>query len=352
MRRIRQYKWLLFLLGGVLAVLAVPAFSYLSELTTPGPQQDRWDFSSAGFAVQWQINPAIGSNISNNGTVSVTQVIQAAFNTWITAPNVTMPITEGTQSNKTAAAFDGINLICFVCTGDFSKEASTLAVTISTSANAVGQATMHGSNSNFVGQILDADILFSPSVALSTTGGNNCGQSGGQCDLQTIATHEIGHFLGLDHSGVVAAMMFPFAPDCRQTLSWDDVAGLANIPGYTAATPVVSTGSISGTVTFAGANTPVFGAHVYAGSTTTADPYTLVFGNASTCGAAGTTIRKSSVGAMTLPNGTYTITGLPADSYIITAEPLDLPVTNDDVSGYPSAEGQSAVQTNFTTRWH
>jgi len=170
MQRITQSRWLLFLLGGTLAILAVPAFSYLSELTTPGPQQDRWEFSPTGFPVQWNINPAFGSNISNTVTVSVTQVIQNAFKIWISAPNVTIPITQGMNSSKTASAFDGTNLICFVCTGDFSKDTGALAVTISTTANAVGQSNGRSGTTNFVGQIVDADILFNPSVAFSTIG--------------------------------------------------------------------------------------------------------------------------------------------------------------------------------------
>jgi len=36
---------------------------------------------------------------------------------------------------------------------------------------------------------------------------------------------------------------------------------------------------------------------------------------------------------------------------VVIAEPLDLPVSDSDVS-WASAFGQSAVQTNFTTRWH
>jgi hypothetical protein len=58
------------------------------------------------------------------------------------------------------------------------------------------------------------------------------------------------------------------------------------------------------------------------------------------------------VSTLSRPDGTYTINGLPQDSYIITAEPLDGPVNNGDVSGYPKAFGQSGVNTNFTTRWH
>jgi hypothetical protein len=130
--------------------------------------------------------------------------------------------------------------------------------------------------------------------------------------------------------------MFPFAPSQMTTLSYDDVAGISTL--YPAGSPVVPTTSISGTVRLN--NAAVFGAHVFADSQTAADPFS------------GFNIRKTPIGTLTLPDGTYSIQGVPADLYRITAEPLDLPEQNGDVTGYSSAYGQSAVQTNFTTRWH
>ena len=308
-------------------VLAMPAFSYLPSLTTPGPANDRWDFTS--FPVTWNLNPAAGTNI--NGNQSVHAVMAAAFATWTGTPNAALAVSEGPQSNvgMESASPSNINLICFVCSDtDFPKDASTLAVTITTTANAPGESDGHGGTTRFVGQLIKADILFNPTAQFSTGGGS-------AQDLQTVAVHEIGHFFGLDHSGVVRAVMFPFASSLT-TLSYDDVAGLSLL--YPKANPDVATGSISGTVSLpSGAG--VFGAHVYADSNSSS----LAFGSS---------IRKSPIGTLTTPGGTYTIQGVPADSYVVIAEPLDGPASNSDVSQFPPAFGQSAVQTNFTTRWH
>ncbi len=307
-------------------LLSAPAYSYLPSLTKPGPSPDHWDF--AAFPVTWSLNPATGNNISA-GT-DVHGIIAAAFNTWTSAPNAALAITEGSDVNvgSEAASPSNINLVCFVCSdADFSKDANTLAVTITTTSDAVGQSDGHGGTTQFVGQIIKADILFNPSVPFSagTTGQN----------LQVVATHEIGHFLGLDHSAVVRAVMFPFASDLT-TLSYDDVAGLSVL--YPKAAPDVPTGTISGTVAFSN-GAGVFGAHVYADSNSGAQAFP-------------NTIRKSPIGTLTTPGGVYTIQGLPADSYIVVTEPLDDPVTNSDVSQFPPAYGQASVQTNFTTRWH
>jgi predicted Zn-dependent protease with MMP-like domain len=306
---------------------AAPAFPWLSQFTGSSSNIDRWDFSS--FPVQWNLNPATGSNVS--GSRNVHDVIAAAFATWEAAPNASLPIAEGANSSVGSQELSpaNVNLVCFVCSdADFSKDTSTLAVTITTTADRAGESDGHGGSSRFAGQLLKADILFNPSVTY-TTGG-----SSGE-DLQVIATHEIGHFFGLDHSAVVRAAMFPYASDLT-TLSYDDVAAISTV--YPGTAQSFAPGTISGRVAFpSGAG--VFGAHVFAESTTANLPI-------------GANIRKSPIGTLTAPDGSYTIRGVPADSYLVTAEPLDEPVTKTDVNSYPSAFGQTAIQTNFTTRWH
>lgn len=337
------------LLAGAL-LLSAPAFSYLPELTgLPNfkgtPQADKWDFSASGFPVQWNLNPLVNSNVQ--GTTPVATVIANSFSTWLNAPNAALSgkIARGADSSSSSEANSpsNVNLICFVCTDvDFTKDPGTLAVTITTTATAIGQSNGRGGTTNFVGQIIKSDISFSPSTTWNTDGPCTAGTTTCQ-QLQVVATHEIGHFLGLDHSAVVRAVMFPAASNLL-TLSYDDVAGISLL--YPKGVADVATGAISGTVTFppaSGSSTgsPIFGAHVFAESTTTTNLFSSSFN-----------IRKSPVGTLTDPLGSYTITGLPPDTYTVTAEPLDGPVSNADVSGYPAAFGQTAVQTNFTTRWH
>lgn len=347
----------LALAGSIIVGVSVPAHSNLLEFTaktgggtcgpstgnsSAGPCPNEWNFGAGAFAVQWRLNTTTGSNITGSNR-TVEQVIQASFATWLAAPNTSLsPVTEGPPSAATAPnSNDGVNLIAFVCQPasfcDFVTEPDTIAFTVTTTADAVGlQIPGHtGSTTQFVGQILDADIIFNPGTTFTTdaAGSSNANTQ----DLQTVATHEIGHFFGLDHTGVVRATMFPVAVQPLQvTLSYDDVAGISAL--YPKTPKDVQTGAISGTVTLNGG--AVFGAHVFAESTTGAQGFPNF-------------IRKSPISTLTLPNGTFQITGLPPDTYTVAAEPLDQPEITSDVAFYPAAfPGNPTIQTSFTTRWH
>jgi hypothetical protein len=294
-------------------LVQIPARPYTFNFT--GGNHDHWP-----SAPQYLINTNLsGSHVTVAGGRSVTQVVNAAFATWAAAPN---SAANATFAGTTSAGFnnsDHQNTICFNCSGDFSQDASTLAFT-ATSTDASGN-------------ILDADILFNPAKEFTTdlTVGGQTAQ-----DLETVAAHEIGHFFGISHSGVVRAMMFPFAPDLQRTLGYDDVMIVAQLypVGGT-----VSAHTISGTVRLAGA--AVFGAQVVADSATNFESPGMLAAN----------IRKTPISALTDTTGTYSIL-VPDDTYEVYAEPLDEPMSNSDISDFASHFGRSAVQTNFTTRWH
>jgi hypothetical protein len=297
-------------IAAVCALLAMPAQPYTFNFTAGA--KDHW------FAIPtYFVRTDFGSNITGTGSRSVTAVIQSAFATWANAPNSAALANYGGATSSGLNSTDHINVVCFTCTGDFSKDSSTLAVTITSTVDSGPSA----------GSITDADIAFNPSRNFSTD--NSANQ-----DLETVAVHEIGHFFGLAHSGVVKAVMFPFAPSLERTLGYDDVAVISVLYPGAIAVPVQN---ISGSVKLNGA--AVFGAHVYAESQTNALPFSA-------------SIRKTAISALTDTNGNYMIQGVPNDSYLIVAEPLDLPMSNSDIPDYPRAFSRGAVDTNFTTRWH
>ncbi|HKQ54053.1 MAG TPA: matrixin family metalloprotease [Pyrinomonadaceae bacterium] len=60
-------------------------------------------------------------------------------------------------------------------------------------------------------------------------------------DLVTVAAHEIGHSLGLAHSQVPGALMYPFYSGSHRFLDQDDINGIRSI--YPANSPRVATQS-------------------------------------------------------------------------------------------------------------
>jgi hypothetical protein len=76
------------------------------------------------------------------------------------------------------------------------------------------------------GQILDADVEINSFSTELTTSDQNVG-----FDLESIVTHETGHFLGLAHERIEQATMNPFYNGGKtvRTLASDDVAGICAI---------------------------------------------------------------------------------------------------------------------------
>lgn len=160
------------------------------------------------------------------------------------------------------------------------------------------------------GQILDADILFNGGTFTFTTRGQ-----AGRFDVQDVATHELGHLLGLDHSGVAGATMFPYVDSTvilHRSLSTDDAAGIRSL--Y----PSESVGRITGTVQRADGSV-VAGAHVTARD------------------ASG----RTAAAALGRANGSFTIEGLEAGTYEVLAHPFDHPVGAHNVSSWHT------IQTDF-----
>lgn len=310
----------------------------------------------------------------------VEQVIQQSLKTWTNVagtsltPSALAPLTR--IASSTACGSDGVNSICFD-QPDAAFTPGVLAFTRVITADAIGIQVGNGPISTEAGQILDADIYFNPSdstIRFATPSALSANPK--SYDMESILTHELGHFLGFSHSAVWGSMMFPFAPalgtftGVRPTLqqpdaplSDDDRTGLRNL--YTDPLDTNYVGSIQGRILPANplslpASAPwvtgIFGAHVVAVDVTTGSVIAGALGGWS-CQAPGPVQF----------DGNYQISHLPlGKSYSVYAEPLDGAVAPAEVSnalvtlcrnattdpGWPPTQGcvVPPVNTQFTTR--
>jgi hypothetical protein len=323
---------------------------------TACPQPTRQNISQpGGIPNQW--STSLGTNPATILTATqtpagqlaeISATITAAYGVWTgvsgtaLAPAVFAPLAT-TSTENACSPTDGVNTICFN-QADPAFTTGVLSFTRVTTTDAIGEQAGSGAPAaTFIGQILDADILLLPgnsSVAFATPAALAANPSA--YDLESVLAHEIGHTLGLGHSGVWRAMMSPFGPapgtylGTRPTptqpdapLADDDRAGLRTL--YPNAADTTHVGAISGRVLPANplvlpsGTTGVFGAQVVAvdsasgaveaatiGGWSCADPGPAQFDGSFT-------IEKLAVGA--------------PENYVIYAEPLDGPLEPSDVPG-------------------
>jgi hypothetical protein len=185
------------------------------------------------------------------------------------------------------------------------------------------------------GELIASHIFLNSSFSWSVAAN---GQSG-RFDVQSIATHEIGHLLGLSHSALgetdlvtggrlvkgKKSIMFPvaFPPGTilDRKLNPDDIAGISDI--YATSAFNQQFGQVVGKVTRAGAG--VFGAHVTAFNSRTG----------------------AIVGGFSLSEqGDFVIGGLTPGLYTVRAEPLD----DADINGF--FDDEVVVNLNFKPAYY
>ena len=157
---------------------------------------------------------------------AIVPALQAGADTWALQSNAAFAFTYAGPSGQTTNTNDGINLVLFRNDPN----------TANPSAIATTYSWFSGST------LIDTDIVFWDGAFQFFAGSSGC--SGGFY-IEDIAAHEFGHALGLGHSTMSAATMYPSTSYCNtanRSLDADDLSGVLAIYGPRPGTPNVPTG--------------------------------------------------------------------------------------------------------------
>ena len=311
----------LLLFAALLLAPVVPAHAYTLQFTsTSATTQIKWPTTNITVALSSSLSSP-PSNVRATGE-QVVLAARRALARWSQASNIQFTVTASPNQD---AVTDGVSLITIADTG--------ANRTLFNTGLRPGRARVTFDPTT--GSISEADLAINPNVTRTDFFGNQVASffstdgAEGSYDLESTFVHEIGHMLGLEHSGVVGASMQPrqgtngtfnLPNFTTRTLASDDVAGIRAIYG-----PRTGMGSIFGRVGYnhATAGTAAFGAHVFAEDVAT-----------------GRVVAGNVVNAA----GNYRIDGLPPGQYRVVMEPLDEPVNAAEIGSNGGAYPPSMAQ--------
>ena len=213
----------LTLLSLIVVLMAQPAQAYLhltfSVGSTPTPL--KWNAAR----VRWF---ALDRGLSGVSATQFQTEVASAFATWEAVPTASIAFQFAGFTSNEPFEDDGISVFGFQAEPELDRvlAATTFVVDVTT------------------GQLVESDVFFNSIFSWSTAAAGDASRF----DLQSVAVHEIGHFVGLGHSALgeteirpeggrrvlaSGAVMFPISlgrgVTKDRTLQPDDIAGISDL---------------------------------------------------------------------------------------------------------------------------
>ncbi len=163
-----------------------------------------------------------GHGSVNDGSGGVSAIEAAIASSWNGAVPGTLTSTT-VEASPPASIGDGISTMHFNVAGT-GCSGSCLAVTITPYPSTSAIETVNGVDFQ---KLDDADIFFNPSSKFySSNEADGCKR---EYHIESVAVHEVGHLLALDHTPNTSATMYAYTDKCNETgvsLAADDIDGI------------------------------------------------------------------------------------------------------------------------------
>ncbi|HEV8436000.1 MAG TPA: matrixin family metalloprotease [Thermoanaerobaculia bacterium] len=279
----RPLRWVVLLA----AFLTTPIFAAVRLTYEFGGKATPVAWPASAFPLQYTVDRKVADKFG-------VDTVDRAFSAWTSVPDANITFRDTGVSDGAQAGQNGVSSVTMM-DGLF-KDQGFIAVT----------TNWYDTN----GSMTEADIQIDSS------------QVGASYPALATIEHEVGHFLGLDHSPVLSAVMYPYV--CKNSpanLDSDDRIAIAAV--YPKVDPTSAGATLTGRVTANGSG--IFAAQVVAVNDD-GEPVAT---------------------ALSDSTGDFILEGVPAGTYRIYAEPLDGPVQPANLDGIY----RGAKVTSFATRF-